>query len=75
MTDKNDKDMTTLAGCFIFASLIVAIAAAIAAGILFGAWVSWAIVAIYAAIWMLLLLAAFRKAAKSKKDSNDGDRS
>lgn len=74
MTDKNEKDMNTFAGCFLFASLVVMIALAIACGLLFGAWVSWIIVAAYGALWMLLLIAGFRKAAKKKKDSNDGDR-
>lgn len=75
MIDKNEKDMNTAAGCFLFASLVVMIALAIAAGLVFGAWVSWVIVAVYGAMWMLLMIAVFRKAAKSKKDSNDGDRS
>lgn len=74
MTDKNEKDMNQFAGCFLFASLVAMIALAIAAGLLFGAWISWIIVAVYAAMWMLLAIFGFRKAAK-KKDSNDGDRS
>lgn len=74
MTDKNDKDMNALAGCFVLASLVLDIALSIALGLLFGAWVAWIVFAVYAALWMLILFAAFRKAAKSKKDSNDGDR-
>lgn len=75
MTNKNEKDMNNLAGCFVLASLAVDIALSIALGLLFGAWVAWVVFAVYAAIWMLILFAAFRKAAKKKKDSNDGDRS
>lgn len=75
MTDKNQKDMNTYAGCFLVASLAVVVAMAIAAGMLFGAWLSWIIVAVYAAIWMLLCVVAFYKAAKKQKDSNGGDRS
>lgn len=74
-TDKSEKDMNTYAGCFLFATLAVAVATAIAVGIFFGAGPAWIVVAVYAAIWALLLMCAFIKAARKQKDSDDGDRS
>lgn len=75
MTNKSEKDMNNLAVCFILAPLLVNTALSIALGLLLGGWVAWIIFAVYTAAWILILFAAYRKAAKNKKESNDGDRS